>query len=186
MGAMRSKTVIFRASPEFVERLEERAHAQGLSKSEAIRRAVFGGDAMDDATTMEGEFNPFAHLKAAATGDIEAQRSLARAGQDMAVLDGDTQALLDGLCFARLAAAHGYEADAKMLAGMLAYAAIMLEREGQTDLHDVVHAEFIAVVSALADAGVASAENDLPGIVAESARVQVEMSQQIRKMMAEI
>jgi len=94
--------------------------------------------------------NPYAYLKAAARGDLTAQRALA----DMAIqLLADPEAdpastLLEGLVFARMAAAQSNDAgDAGRVISMLAVGAELAAGQGDMVAHDTFLAEGLARIS---------------------------------------
>lgn len=97
--------------------------------------------------------NPFALLDSAARGDRSAQAALADCALEMFNQSGDIQALLDGLCFARLAAAHGREDDEGKLFQMLARASRFLDRPDDAEMRTALAAEALARISRLADTG---------------------------------
>ena len=128
-------------------------------------------------------FNPFALLKAAAGGSLDAQRALVDASFAQA-MDGDLQAALDGLCFARLAAAHGDVRDAGRLLMLLSIASDMLDEPRDSELRASVRGEAIALVARLADQGNADAEAELLTLVQESTPADVEASKYLSGLMA--
>lgn len=97
----------------------------------------------------------------------------------------DTQALLDGICFARLAAVHGHSEDRARLVELLGIAAEAHDRPDDRDLRDMLHAEAIANVSLLADEGVESAGANLSNLMEACSPSAVATSQEIGRMMAE-
>ncbi len=115
-----------------------------------------------------GDFEPFAHIKAAATGDLAAQRALAEAAFVMASacdLDEDPMPYIqDGLIFARLAAAHGEQADRATLLSALAAAAKYAPDEHK----DHYAGEALAMCEQFADEG-NDAIGDLLPMIAEQA-----------------
>lgn len=105
--------------------------------------------------------NPFALLKAAAIGSLEAQRALAEMAIKMASTREDCDPvtiLRDGLCFARLAAAQGDDGDEGRVISMLALVASFGSAEDQAD----PLGEALARYSILAERGV-----EVPGVTLE-------------------
>jgi hypothetical protein len=151
-----SKTehIILRASPDFVELLKRTAAAEGVSRSEVIRRAVAekdermmgppDGALRDIDLGALAKEDPYANLAGAARGDLTALRKLAVLAWAHAVAvdeedgfpylnyeNGDPDLLIEtSLTFSRLAAAHGYEEDVIALCNRLVLAA---ELAGDTD-----------------------------------------------------
>lgn len=116
-------------------------------------------------------FNPFRHLADAAIGDIKAQRALADESVRIVNEEPDEDpgtALREGLVFARMAAAHGTEADHGRVVAMLALAAQIAENENDPETAEILGAEAIARVAVLADAGMELAENTI-GKMADNA-----------------
>ncbi|MBY6015132.1 hypothetical protein KUV75_09500 [Qipengyuania gaetbuli] len=134
---------------------------------------------------MSAAFNPFRYLKLAAQGNLEAQRELAEGACHLFAEDGDLQALLDGLCFARLAAAHGEAGDAGRLLAMLALAGNSHMTEKDAELRFALAAETIATVARLGELGIDLADDGLDAMLADCTPEEVEAAQIIRRMMAE-
>lgn|GEM_PF-1644085 len=132
--------------------------------------------------TVPATPNPYAALKRAAQGNLEAQRELAALGL-AGFVDGDLQSLLDGLCFARLAASHGGEDDRGLLLQMLALASDSIPRE-ETEYRANLNGEAIALVSTMADEGNADADEWLARIVSNSAPENVAIGQALSRLMA--
>lgn len=107
--------------------------------------------------------NPFPLLRDAAMGSVEAQRALAEMSLAMAK-DQDDEGLmlclLEGLVFARLAAAHGDPADEGRVISMLALCGEICAAS-QSPGQDVFMGEATARISRLADQGVEIAENNI-------------------------
>lgn len=105
--------------------------------------------------------NPFALLKAAATGSIDAQRALADMAINLASTRDDCDPvpiLRDGLCYARLAAAQGDDGDEGKVISMLALVASFGSEDDQAD----PLGEALARYSILAERGV-----EVPGVTLE-------------------
>lgn len=119
-----SGIVNFRAAPQLIAAINTSAEQSGVSASEFIRQAVEAQLAAVDAPvpTEAGAIDPFSKLAAAARGSLEAQRAIANEAVRMA-FSGEhdaEKALLEGLIFARLAAAHGHIADQGLVISMIA------------------------------------------------------------------
>lgn len=98
--------------------------------------------------------NPYSRLRAAAGGDLEAQRDLREAALDLALNSFDTVAAVEGLTFARLAWAQGDKSDALRLLAMIATALMLVEDDpAETDWTLNLHGEGLAVLNHLADQG---------------------------------
>ncbi|MGV2495049.1 hypothetical protein [Pelagerythrobacter aerophilus] len=133
---------------------------------------------------MSAAFNPFRHLGAAASGDIEAQRILAERGIELAIAQGDLLTALDSAVFARLAAAQGSRGDKGRLLSILALAS-SLTSEDEGDLRESLAAESLALVSLLADEGEECADQFLLSIAEHSTPTAVELSKHLRAAMLE-
>ncbi len=127
-------------------------------------------------------FNPFRYLSAAASGDIEAQRTLAERGIELAIAQGDLLTALDSAVFARLAAAQGSRGDKGRLLSILALAS-SLTSEDEGDLRESLTAESLALVSLLADDGEECADQFLLSIAEHSTPTAVELSKHLRAAM---
>lgn len=117
----------------------------------------------------------YALLPRAARGDVDALRELAVTGITLFRVNDDAFALMEGLTFARLAAAIGDEGEAGLLMAALAcvsdYAHEHPEHEEWADSAD---AELLSIASRLADAGAPQADQMLLGLSAStSARAAV-------------
>jgi hypothetical protein len=105
--------------------------------------------------------NPFALLKAAAIGSLDAQRALAEMAVNLASTRTDcdpVSILRDGLCFARLAAAQGDDGDEGRVISMLALVASFGSEDEQAD----PLGEALARYSILAERGL-----EVPGVTLE-------------------
>lgn len=132
---------------------------------------------------MTEPFNPFALLRAAATGDITAQRQLADGACMMAATQPDFDPLpiiSDGLVFARLAAAHGETADAGRLISMLVTACNLCSDERQYEYAG----EALAVAERMAEAGDESVADVMPSLAEQLPLQVVAYAQDYRKRMA--
>lgn len=127
---------------------------------------------------IAGTVNPYAVLKRAALGDLEAQRHLADAACAVAFDPGycPERVLCEGLVFARMAAAQGDVADEGRLLSMLA---VYSEVVGGDDEGD---AEAIARVALLDEAGEPIAEAGLPAMIAEASPHVIAGAKQIKRM----
>lgn len=146
----------------------------------ALRGPREGGPAVSCET-----LNPFSLLAAAASGGLEAQRTLAEEGARIALCDGDLFAAIDALCFARLAAANGDVADKGRLLSILAIAGDLCRSDGEETFRDLLGGEGLALVSLMADDGVEVAENQLTAIAEWSSPGSVAMAKQYRELMTE-
>lgn len=100
------------------------------------------------------DFNPYRYLKAAAAGDVEAMRFLAREGGNAAVRDNDIATMCEALVMARMAyAATGAEADGGAILCLLGLGLSLSERGSASEYTDFWKAESIALASLLADRG---------------------------------
>lgn len=119
-----SGIVNFRAEPQLVEAINASAKQSGVSASEFIRKAVEAQLSNVDAPAPAetGAIDPFSKLVAAARGSLEAQRAVANQALKLAFQEGHDaeKTLLEGLVFARLAAAHGHIADQGLVISMIA------------------------------------------------------------------
>lgn len=125
--------------------------------------------------------NPFAHLRAAATGDIVAQRALADEAVRRAVhTDCDPSfTLAEGRVFARLAAAHGGRADKGRLVSMLALAGTYCLDDSNSELA----AEALGLLSMMADEGDEEAEQGLVAVADHASPEAMAMAQTYRELM---
>jgi hypothetical protein len=179
---MRSQVVNFRADEELVAAIREQARREGVTLSEAIRQTL-----RRHSQEPPMEENPYAHLRAAAHGDLDAFRALAKLGERMLVEQLDITAGFEGLVFARLAAVRGDIGDTGRLLAMLALAEGMIADCPEWDEQsDQIRGECIAIVSRLADAGIDMADAGLPGIVANAGPQAVEIAKSIRERMSAI
>lgn len=107
----------------------------------------------------------YALLPRAARGDVEALRQLAVSGITLFRTHDDPFALMEGLTFARLAAAIGDESDAGLLFNALGCVSDFAhEHPDQAFWADNADAEMLAIASRLADAGAKDAEQVLLGL----------------------
>ena len=179
----KSEHIILRASPDFVELLKRTAEAEGVSKSEAIRRAVTEKDQRMSIDLHElATADPFALLGAAARGDVEAFRKMAVLSWAAAIQpdedgapelhweNGDPYALIEtSLMFSRLAAAAGDERDVIGLTNSLHLASDL----GCGDADEQV-AEALAWIEREADAGSEKAASALNRLTAAATPEAVE------------
>lgn len=129
------------------------------------------------------DFNPFALLKPAATGDLVAQRQLADAAFSMARScdqDFDPMAFMqDGLVFARLAAAQGNDGDKGRLIGMLALASELCGDERQ---HEYT-GEALAVAELMAEGGNDYTADAIPALAETASPEAMQMAKFYRERM---
>lgn len=93
--------------------------------------------------------NPYATLGRAATGDLDALRSLALEAFALTASEGNLTALDEAIVFARLAFAHSQDAeDAGRLVQAMALAATVAESE---DRREALQAECLATVAVAID-----------------------------------
>src|SRR5690606_1720961 len=125
----RSTLMNFRASPQLAKALKAVAASDGVSVSEVVRQAVEDRLAKQPSEpSSTSAFDPFDKLSGAARGGLQAQRELARRAVSVAVerdeagelVNDPERCLIEGLVFARLAAAHGDLADQGLVISMLA------------------------------------------------------------------
>lgn len=117
------------------------------------------------STAPDAQPADYALLALAGRGDLDALRQLAQHGIGLFHSDRDVFALMEGLTFARLAAAIGGEGDAGLLLGALA--CLSDYTRGVPDWaewSDNVGGEMLAIASRLADAGAEQADEMLIGI----------------------
>ena len=131
----------------------------------------------------EGEQNPFVRLAAAARGDLTAQRGIAdevlrRITQDQEL---DSMLFIEGLMFARLAAAHGDQHDSNRLIGLMSMARLFV---GPADATSIL-AEALARVSLSADNGCEGADLYLNASAAEEPPEVVALSHLYRTLISE-
>lgn len=139
---------------------------------------------MSAAPASVEAFNPYPHLEAAASGDLEALRLLTREGMNAATRDRDIGSLFEALVFARLAHARsGSIEDVSVLLGYLAYGQHLAEEIGDLPLIASLQSEFIAHASILADEGQELAAHMLPALVAESLPEAVAAATGVRELM---
>lgn len=131
---------------------------------------------------MEG-FNPFALLKEAAIGNVEAQRKLAEAAAIMAVncdqSDDPMAYMQDGLVFARLAAAHGGDGDKGRLIEMLSMACQICGDEREA----VFAAEAFAVAELVAEQGNEAVGDAIPAVAEQMTPEAMQMAKAYRERM---
>ena len=122
-----------------------------------------------DAT---GPAADYALLARAARGDLEALRQLAMFGISLARANDDPFALMEGLVFARLAAAVGDHTDAQFLLMALGSVSDLAHAcPNQEQWADDTDAEMLIVAARLADVGAEHADRVLLGMsTATSAR----------------
>ena len=134
-----SEFVGARVSPQLADALAQASVESGKGVSELVREAIeaklaeFRSD--EDVVDLGGyyEINPFSHLAAASRGSREALRALAQEAIRIALSGRDDvcpeRSLLEGLVFARLAAAQGDPADHGLVISMIALLAHIVGEE---------------------------------------------------------
>ena len=128
--------------------------------------------------------SPFARVVPAARGDIAAQRSFVADAITLGVGEGDFASVVEGIVFARLAAAHGAEEDIGNLLMLIGAACKMLEGEEMWgDYMDALHGEALALVSLLAERGIDWADQFLPAFMDASTPRAAQLAKIIRGMM---
>ncbi|MEZ5688778.1 MAG: ribbon-helix-helix protein, CopG family [Caenibius sp.] len=149
---MHSEIINFRASPDLAAALSQAAQAEGVTVSELVRRAVQAK--VGPSTSDDPALDPFAALHAAATGSLEAQRAIADRAVALVNEDNDrdsTTTLIEGLVFARLAAAHGDVSDQRRVIAMLAALAEHADEDSTAELVGEAVARIELAASAGAD-----------------------------------
>jgi hypothetical protein len=129
-------------------------------------------------------FNPYAAIRKAAHGDLEAQRALA----DFAlhkIREGDRApfvTLQEGLCFARMAMAHGEPQDRRRVYDMLGLGSLLA-----TDPREKLEcdAEAIALMADLADQGSEEAGRAMIPLADWSSPEALELARFIQTLMSE-
>ncbi|MXO63422.1 hypothetical protein [Qipengyuania oceanensis] len=187
----RSQFVGFRASAQFSEAVEAAAGADGVSKSEFLRQAVEDRLAKAGASQKVSEdFNPYAALAPAARGSLQAQRDLANAAIDAAfttnngeLVNDPLRCLIEGLVFARLAAAHGEVADQGLVISIVS---LLLSIAGDEGGYEADAAEAIARIAKVADMGGEGSDlaaENLPHLVDGFGQGVTAAAQHITKLM---
>lgn len=144
---------------------------------------------MDDTSPEPLDDNAYVHLRAAASGDLEAMRALVAMGlADITEANvPDVTTAIETMIFARMASTVGTQADTARLMCLLAVTVDMLDGVGGwSEYRDNLLGESIAIASRLADAGVASADQLLPLMVEGAGPRATEMAQDILTRMAAI
>lgn len=180
----RDARISFRADSAFQAGLAHSAEKAGCSVSEFIRQTV------EERLVKDGGFNPYPKLAKAAKGDLDAQRYLANQAVDMAFLHDEggefindpVQCLIEGLVFARLAAAHGHVADQGLVISMLG----LLSQFGDEEDTKEIVAEAIARAENVAEMGgeeSAVVDQWLLAVADASVPGTVELAKEMRKAM---
>lgn len=131
---------------------------------------------------MTEEFNPYPELSKAATGNVDALRTLANAAWKLGVEERDLIAFVEALVFSRLAyAASRDPEDAKATLAILSLASEFCPEEREMLFN--WSAETVALASRLADQGDAYAEQHLTAIVSKCGPAATEAGKDILKMM---
>jgi len=141
------------------------------------------------ADRPEPDFNAYAHLRGAASGDLEAMRALVSMGlgqiRDEVVPDITTA--IETLIFARMASTIGTRSDTAKLMCLLGMTIGMLEgHESWSEYRDNLLGEGIAIASRLADDGVEIVEQMLPAMVEGAGPRAAEMAKDILTRMGAI
>lgn len=182
---MRRELMNFRADPVMAEALRDQAAQQGTTVSHLLRDALSASIySSSNGETMNSDTNPFKRIMPAAQGDLEAQRSFVADALRLGVGDGDFSSVMEGLVFARLAAAQGGEDDVVSLLILMGTACEMLEGEDNwSDFTDALNGEALAIVSLLAERGVDWADRVLPAMAEYSTSRAAELAKIVRSMM---
>lgn len=161
----------FRASEALSDALAAAAEAEGVSISELVRQSVEDRLARPTPSKVGETFNIFAALGPAARGSLQAQRDIANAAVAQAFSGAEdvdpARMLLEGLCFARLAAAHGHIEDQGLVISMMA---LLMQVAGAEACEDEM-AEAIArmeVVAAQGGEGADLTADAMAGLVADA------------------
>lgn len=126
------------------------------------------------------------YIGAAAAGSLEAQRALASEACRLTV-SGETDpyiTMVEGLVFARMAAAHGDSGDVGRVLAMLAICSDLCAQAGQSERAMAHDAEALATAAAAADLGLPIEEELLDLAVAGSAPETVQAAQELRRVIA--
>ena len=182
---MRTQIVNFRADDALAAAMAELARKDGVTISDVIRDALRDRVARDIAPEpVQGPLNPFAHLRAAATGDIVAQRALAEEAMRLVVSGSESDPLItvsEGLVFARLAAEHGDISDHGRVIGMLGMADSICGLDAASEFYS----EALARIAILADQGVDMADLLLTSCAEDATPKIMALAQQYRQWMLE-
>ncbi len=131
---------------------------------------------------MAPEFNPYPELAKAASGDVDALRTLAGAAWKLGVEERDLIAFVEALVFSRLAyAASRDPEDAKATLAILSLASEFCPEEREMLFN--WSAETVALTSRLADQGDAFAEQNLTAIVSACGVEATRVGKDMLKMM---
>lgn len=133
------------------------------------------------ATVLETSFRL---LKGAARGNIEAQRDLAMQAVGLLGTRPDidpVSVLMDGLLFARMAAAQGDNGDQGRVLSMLALLGEELVRTGDAESEEMVSGEAIARVALLAEQGVTIADEAVNRMVEGASPKALAMAKQYER-----
>lgn len=137
------------------------------------------------ANAPDRDTNPFAFLKPAASGDVEALRVLSSMALAQGACDGDIVAMSEALLLGRLTyAASGNPGDAGTLISMLAVACKTYPNDD--DANTTWMGEVVALTSKLADEGHPIAESNFPALVDACGRDAVQLAHSISKLMEEV
>lgn len=135
---------------------------------------------------MSEQINIYAYIKAAAFGDLDAQRALARQLGSMAMAGGDLAAVIEATMYARMAYAQsGEECDVRMMFSLLALGSGMAEAGDYPTHKAVLTAEAVAIMSIEADKGLPLAEDNLPRMLDLATPHEAVMGKRIRDLMVE-
>lgn len=181
---MRRELINFRADPAMAAALREQAARDGTTVSDLVRDALSASIYTDNGETMTADTNPFERIMPAAQGSLAAQRSFVADAVRLGIGEGDFSSVMEGLVFARLAAAQGNEEDIANLLILMGTACEMLEGEEHwSDYTDALNGEALAIVSLLAERGVDWADQALPAMTQYSTSRAAQLAKVIRGFM---
>ena len=182
---MKRELLNFRADPDMAAALRDQAALEQTTVSQILRDALSACIySSSEGNPMTSDTNPFKRIMPAAQGDLEAQRAFVADSLRLGVGEGDFSCVIEGLIFARLAAAQGGEDDVANLLILMGTACEMLEGdEDWSDYTDALNGEALAIVSLLAERGVDWADRVLPAMAEYSTSRAAELAKIVRSMM---
>ena len=132
--------------------------------------------------------NPFAMLRKAARGDLEAQRSLARQAFQVGCSDGDMTAIDEAVFFGRLAFENSREApDGGFLLQVMGEAFGLADERGETEHSESLGAQALALAAILTDDAPPDMREQIEQMTDDFTRMAppgvVAHAQKIRRMM---
>jgi hypothetical protein len=144
---------------------------------------------METLDHHQSDDNAYAHLRGAASGDLEAMRALVSMGLGQICDEPvpDITTAIETLIFARMASTVGTQADTGKLMCLLGLTVDMLDGVGGwSEYRDNLLGEGIAIASRLADDGVEVVEQMLPAMVEGAGPRAAEMAKDILTRMGAI